>query len=54
MDLVLGLSVAALSGGLLARWHLNTLSRKPTRTATTPIADDPPLEFFEPGDELNA
>ena len=50
----LGLSVAALSGGLLARWHLNTLSRKPARTVRTPVADDPPLEFIEPGDELNA
>ena len=37
----LGLSVAALLGGVLARWHLNTLSRKPARDCDDPSCQRP-------------
>jgi hypothetical protein len=48
----LGLSTAALAGCLLAWWHLTTLSQKPRRKTMTPNTADPPLEFIEPGNEL--
>jgi hypothetical protein len=46
----LGLSMAALAGGLLAWWHLNSPSLKPRRRTITPPVADLPLEFIEPGE----
>jgi hypothetical protein len=48
----LGLSTAALAGGLLAWWHLNAPSPKPRRGTMTPNTADPLLEFIEPGAEV--
>jgi hypothetical protein len=48
----LGLLTAALAGGLLAWWHLNTPSPKPRRWTITPNSADPPLEFIEPGEDV--
>jgi hypothetical protein len=46
----LGLSTAALAGGLLAWWHLtNTPPRKPRGATTSPIDVEPPLEFNDQG-----
>jgi hypothetical protein len=43
----LGLSAAALAGGLLARWHLNSPPPKLDRRAIDRGTSDPPLEFID-------
>jgi hypothetical protein len=51
-SVALGLSTAAVAGGLLAWWQLNSPSRKPRQRTTSSPGADPPLEFVEPTEDL--
>ncbi len=52
---ILGLTMAALAAGLLAWRHLNSPSRRPVaRSQIAPHGTNPPLEFIDPRDQLEA
>ena len=52
---LLGLTMAALAAGLLAWRHLHSPSRRPVaKSQTAPHALDPPLEFIDTRDHLEA